>query len=108
MLVFLKEFTKLISEKNDAKDPKEYRPTQVLTKNIQRKMNLQGIMFNSSKAKTKNKTCYVLFVTNRNCIDPGDEVDMKYNQLVIERVVHGDRHQYFQRTNNNPPTTKNI
>ncbi|MBO5621620.1 MAG: RES domain-containing protein [Butyrivibrio sp.] len=83
---FLKEFTELISKRRNKADKLDYKPTQVLTKYIQRKTGLQGIMYNSSKVKSGNRTCYVLFVTNRNCIDEDDKRDSKYNQLIMKNV----------------------
>ncbi|WP_027218647.1 HEPN-associated N-terminal domain-containing protein [Butyrivibrio fibrisolvens] len=87
---FLKEFTELISKKRDKSDELGYKPTQVLTKYIQRKTGLQGIMYNSSKVKFGNRICYVLFVTNRNCIDEGDKRDSRYNQLIMKKVEQHD------------------
>lgn len=83
---FLKEFSELISREMDKSDELGYKPTQVLTKYIQRKTGLQGIMYNSSKVRSGNRICYVLFVTNRNCIDEDDERDSKYNQLIMKNV----------------------
>lgn len=87
--LFLKEFAALVSEvKKDS-----YKPTQVLTKYIQRKTDLQGIMYSSSKVlggKGNNRTCYALFVTNRNCIDVDGARDSQRNQLIMESVEQVD------------------
>lgn len=87
--LFLKEFAALVSEvKKDS-----YKPTQVLTKYIQRKTDLQGIMYSSSKVlggKGNNRACYALFVTNRNCIDVDGTRDSWRNQLIMESVEQVD------------------
>ena len=79
---FLKEFTDLISEAKSGR----YKPTQVLTKYIQRNTDLKGIMYNSSRVTSGNRICYALFVTNRNCIDMDSLKDSKRNQLIMDAV----------------------
>lgn len=85
---FLKAFTDLISQ--EKRDGDSYKPTQVLTKYIQRKTDLQGIRYNSSKVRDGNRGCYVLFVTNRDCLEKGDCLDTTRNQLVMEKVEQVD------------------
>lgn len=78
---FLKEFMERISEiKVDATS---YKPTQVFTKYIQRKTDLQGIQYKSTKT---GRSCYVLFVVNRDCLDLQDKRDSNRNQLVMVNV----------------------
>ena len=100
---FMKEFASIISKPfddsdNNVSDNKKrklfYKPTQVLTKYIQRRTGLKGIAFNSSKvngnidSKYQNwdRTCYVLFVVNRDCLDNNAHTDSSRNQLVMQRV----------------------
>ena len=64
-------------------DEDSYKPTQVFIKYIQRKTDLQGIKYKSSKT---GKGCYVLFVVNRDCLDPDDKRDSGRNQLIVEKV----------------------
>ena len=78
---FLKEFMERISEV--IVDPASYKPTQVFTKFIQRKTEVQGIRYKSSKT---GKACYVLFVVNRDCLDSEDKTDSRRNQLVMKNV----------------------
>lgn len=78
---FLNEFIERISEKTI--DENSYKPTQVFTKYIQRKTDLQGIKYKSSRT---GKGCYVLFVDNRDCLDPDDKRDSCRNQLIMEKV----------------------
>lgn len=86
--LFLNEFIKHISRPLSSND--EYKPTQVLTKYIQRKTNLKGIAYRSSKTPENEKSsmfsnrCYVLFVTNRDCLDQCDKVDTAHYQLIME------------------------
>ena len=78
---FLREFMERISE--EKVDDDSYKPTQVFTKYIQRKTDLQGIKYKSSKT---GKGCYVIFVVNRDCLDPDDKREPKRNQLIMEKV----------------------
>ena len=78
---FLKEFMERISEIKS--DDNFYKPTQVFTKYIQRRSKLQGIKYKSSKT---GKPCYVLFVVNRDCLDPDDRQNPNRNQLVMAEV----------------------
>lgn len=82
--LFIKNFTELISEEKH--NGNSYKPTQVLTKYFQRRTNLKGIMYNSSKVKsgTKDRMCYVLFVSNRNCLDVEQQADSSKTQLIME------------------------
>lgn len=75
---FLNELITMISKKIDTKedDPKEYRPTQVFMKYVQRNTDYCGIEYRSSRSREKDQNsssvkdmCYALFVTNRNCLD---------------------------------------
>ena len=87
---FLKEFMERISEvKKDS-----YKPTQVLTKYIQRKAGVQGIKYSSSK---NTKGCYVLFVVNRDCLDWNDRRNSERNQLILEKVeqLECDNQKWF-------------
>lgn len=81
MWFFLKEFMERISEIK--KDKNTYKATQVFTKFIQRKTNIQGIKYKSSKT---GKPCYVLFVVNRDCLDNTDNTNSSRNQLVMQEV----------------------
>lgn len=85
---FLKEFMKYISEEKTSVN--SYKPTQVLTKYFQRKTDLQGIVYNSSKVTDGDRKCYVLFVTNHNCVDEYDGDGIKRNQLVMSDVKQID------------------
>ena len=78
---FLREFMERISEEKINEN--SYKPTQVFTKYIQRKTALKGIKYKSSKT---GKSCYVLFVVNRDCLDPNDKRDSGRNQLIMEKV----------------------
>ena len=80
---FLKEFMNEISKAKDEGDQNFYKPTQVLTKFIQRNTDLKGIKFRSSKT---SGSCYVLFVVNRDCLDDGDKTDNSRNQLIMKKV----------------------
>ena len=84
---FLQEFMNEISKSKDNEDKNFYKPTQVLTKYIQRNTDLKGIRFKSSKTHGK---CYVLFVTNRDCLDDGDKTDDNRNQLIMKNVEQKD------------------
>lgn len=73
---------------------KEYKPTQVFTKYIQRKTQYKGISFRSSKLLERplNKEDgydknYVLFVPNCDCIDECDDKDLSKLQLIMEHEV---------------------
>lgn len=82
---FLKEFMERISEEKI--DADSYKPTQVFTKYIQRRTDLQGIRYKSTKT---GKPCYVLFVVNRDCLDPQDRRESSRNQLVmvdVEQII---------------------
>lgn len=86
--LFLNEFIRHISRTLTGND--EYKPTQVLTKYIQRKTNLKGIAYRSSKAPENEKCnmfsnqCLVLFVTNRDCIDQCDITEKARYQLIMD------------------------
>lgn len=86
--LFLNEFIQHISRQLAGDD--EYKPTQVLTKYIQRKTNLKGIAYRSSKTQPNEKCsmfsnrCFVLFVTNRDCLDQCDKTDKTRYQLIME------------------------
>lgn len=88
MWLFLNEFIKHISRPLSGND--DYRPTQVLTKYIQRKTDLKGIAYQSSKTPKNEKSsmfsnrCLVLFVTNRDCLDQCDKTDKMRYQLIME------------------------
>lgn len=88
MWLFLNEFIKHISRPLSSND--EYKPTQVLTKYIQRKTDLKGIAYQSSKTPENEKSsmfsnrCFVLFVTNRDCLDQCDKTDNSRYQLIME------------------------
>lgn len=88
MWLFLNEFIRNISRPLTCDD--EYKPTQVLTKYIQRKTKLQGISYRSSKAASNEQChlfsnrCFVLFVTNRDCLDQCDKTDKTRYQLIME------------------------
>lgn len=84
---FLKEFMNEISKAKEDGDKYFYKPTQVLTKYIQRNTDLKGIRFKSSKTSGK---CYVLFVVNRDCLDDGDKTDNSRNQLIMRKVEQED------------------
>ncbi|MEF2866519.1 MAG: RES domain-containing protein [Anaerobutyricum sp.] len=90
---FLMEFMRNISMPvSDFDDKiKEYKPTQVFTKYIQRKTTLAGIVYPSSKFAVTNdqfgvngERCVVLFVTNRDCIEEEDTSDRSRKQLIME------------------------
>lgn len=87
---FLYSFMSDISMPKDEKE-KYYKPTQVFTKYIQRKTNLAGIIYPSSKfglsreyGTIGSEKCIVLFVSNRNCIEKGDVIDKRKLQLIME------------------------
>jgi len=86
--LFLKEFINCISL--PAEDKEDYKPTQVLTKYIQRKTKLHGIAYHSSKAPISTKRgsfadrCLVLFVTNRDCLDENEKTDAGRYQLIMD------------------------
>lgn len=90
---FLKKFMENISMPvSDSDDKiKEYKPTQVFTKYIQRKTALPGIVYPSSKFGVTDdqfgvngEHCVVLFVTNRDCIEEEDTPDRSRKQLIME------------------------
>lgn len=110
MWLFMEAFMREISQKVDSGlkaegKGTEYKPTQVFTKFIQRRKNLAGIIYPSSKFyvgrriyvngysreygqefsdTVEGKQCVVLFVTNRDCIEEEDKVDKKRVQLIMK------------------------
>ena len=95
---FLDSFIRMISKDiQSSQSEKEYKPTQVFTKFIQRYTKYYGIEYRSSKsdATDNNKAvvrdrCYVLFATNRDCIDECEravKLDQKRLQMIMETYV---------------------
>ena len=96
--LFLNRFIHQISR--PLTDDNEHKPTQVLTKYIQRKTNLKGIAYRSSKTPQHesctmvSNRCFVLFVTNRDCLDQCDKINKTRYQLIMEpnpTVLDGTR-----------------
>ncbi len=89
--MFLREFIRIISE--PINQDIDYKPTQVLTKYIQRNTDFQGIEYRSShrrmsydeKGYSRKDNCVVLFVVNRDCLDGWEKTDSSRSQLVMDK-----------------------
>lgn len=94
---FIRMISKDVQDQSDDVIEKEYKPTQVFTKFIQRSTKYYGIEYRSSRSTAKDNNnavvkdrCYVLYVTNRDCIDEYEsarKLDKKRLQLIMENYI---------------------
>lgn len=86
---FLYEFERLISLPiSDNYVSKNYKPTQVFTKYIQYDLDVQGIMYKSSKCEGGRNI--VLFVDNEHCVDTGTDIDNTKCYLILQSYEEKD------------------
>lgn len=94
---FIHMISKDVQNQSDDAIEKEYKPTQVFTKFIQRSTKYYGIEYRSSKSTAKDNNdavvkdrCYVLYVTSRDCTDEYErarKLDKKRLQMIMESYI---------------------